>query len=685
MAKTDWFKLCRPHLEWWNWDVDLDVERYAGELVDRAKRIHADTLAYCWESGGRLLYPGRHAPRAEGVGDRDLFGHIEREAHRQGLKFVACFLGVQGNTYMSDEHPEWVRRERDGELAPKWPGYTSRTLCPNSPMGDYLVDVAADLMRRYNLDGIYVEGITYGMGCYCSFCQERFRRHAGRDLPREGLEQDAEYLQFRLDTVTNFYRKLRAAIDATSPETVLFGCGYFPRDADMRALGRYVDVVTMECQSGYEKLADWQGRATLPEMGLMLDIMAAESKRPVLGTCWIAKHVDKDFAPRTPAHVQLNFRELLTHGGIAQVHTQNALEVDPTHMSKLCELYTNVEQLRPYLVDAQRISYAGILDWTRPADIGHYYDGALRGYYRALQEQHIPTSILTAEDLAAGVPGDLKVLVLPNAVQVSDAAAECIDAFVRSGGGLVMTYQSGLGSTRLSELAGLTLRCGGTGQAAGHLPVQTYYRITGGDPAWSRVAGRLLSFVGEYEEVACAPDVAVVADVLDFDYTRMSSRHALSTGWPGRALCPMIVTRQVGAGRVVYISGDLDAAAKRFGDADSLDVLGCAARWAGQEEPPYGVDCPPSVEIVGHRNPRGSAYLLLNHTTNPSLSEPIPDPIRYVVPIHAIGLRIKVGKQPPTRVTALSGQPLTCDVQGEWLSVKLEKLGEFEAIVVDQG
>jgi hypothetical protein len=365
------------------------------------------------------------------------------------------------------------------------------------------------------------------------------------------------------------------------------------------------------------------------------------------------------------------------------VHTQNALEVDPTHLPTLHELYTNVEQLRPYLQDAQRISYAGILDWARSSDINHYYDGALRGYYRALQEHHIPTSVITPTDVESGGLSHLKVLVLPNAVELSDDAVTRIAEFVKGGGGLVMTYQSGLHSAGLTELAGITKRLSGAGQAADRFPPQTYYRITGEDAVWSSVAGKLLSFLGEFEEVSCAPDVVVAGSVLDFDYKRMSNKHICSTGYPGRAIGPMIATRQVGAGRVLYISGSLDAAAKRFGDAQSIDVLALAVRWAGNDGLPYVVDCPPSVEVVGHCNQRGSAFLLVNHTTNQSIADPMPDPIRYVVPIHDVGLRIKLGNRPPARIAALSGKPLAFEMQGEWLSVKIEKLAEFEGILVE--
>ena len=53
--KEQWYKTCRPHLEWVNWDPNLDVEKYTDELIARAKILNSDTLIYPWESGGYLL------------------------------------------------------------------------------------------------------------------------------------------------------------------------------------------------------------------------------------------------------------------------------------------------------------------------------------------------------------------------------------------------------------------------------------------------------------------------------------------------------------------------------------------------------------------------------------------------------------------------------------------------------
>ena len=690
--KDDWYKFCRPHLEWLNWEINLDTESYVSELIDRAKQLNSDTLAYPFESGGLLLYPGKLAPMDNHIGGRDLLGMIEREAHKAGLKFVICFLGMSANTYITNTHNDWIVRDKDGKLVEPWHGYHFRSLCPNSPYGNYLAEVLSDLLSRYDVDGIYVEGI-HTVDCYCSYCQDRFKRMYGRDLPRDNARQSKEYNEFRLETVTDVYRKMRGVIQDISPETVFFGCAYYPHSSNVRSISQYADVVTMECQWGY---AGMDPKSTsLPEVGLIVRMLNAEGKKPALATQWIAKHVDYNYSPRSALHVKLAFLEILFNGAIVQLHTQNALEIDDSLLPTLTELYTDVEKLRPYLVDSRFLAYAAILDWADPRDFDSYFDDSLRGAYKALLEHHIPCDIVTAEDIESGALENYKVLVLPNARELSDPVIERIADYVRGGGSLVMTYQSGLHDengnrrteTLLDDLAGLKRHFTGSGLAPDRFPPQVYYRITGHEEIWGNLEGRLLSFRGlndnisGYEEVECRDDDEIMGYILDFDYSRMHTEHIGMGAYPGRAINPMIVARQVGEGRVVYISGELCAAARRYGDPHSIDVLARSVRWAGRDELSIRSNCPPSVEIIPHVNQRGISIMLLNATTN-QLSA---DPVRYVVPISDVELHVKLDGAEPQSISSLTGQELTTEVKDGWLLVKLEKLAEYEAVMIDTG
>jgi hypothetical protein len=683
----EWFQTCRPHLEWVNWDPNVDIEGYADELVARARAIQSDTLVYPWESGGYALYPTELAPPYEPLRGRDLLGTLERKAHAAGLRFVVCFLGLSANTYLTEAKREWVQRDARSELIRQWPGYLFRSLCPNSPYSDYLYDVAAELLRRYRIDGFYLEGIYMSSGmCHCAYCQDYFRRTYHRDVPRENLDTDLEYQRYRQDSFVRPFQALRRAIQEVSPQTALFGnIGHiysFGRQGD--DIGRVAplsDVVSIEAQWNYDLPQGFNpiSAPQLHEVGMIMRQIRARSGKPMLGTVWIGKHVDQNYAPRTPAHVRLNFVELLAQGAIPQVHTQNGLEVDPLHIATLTRLYGDAAKLLPWLAGSEPLAHVGLLDWATLDHPAEFSDRSLRGAYKAMLEAQLPVTFVTPTQLAAG-KADVNVLVVANARRLDDATIESLARFARDGGGLVMTYQTIVHQPRLAELAGVR-HLASHRKAEGEFPLHTYYRLESEEGAWGMLRETLRSFQGDYEEVEPLAGTRVVGHVLDFDLSRRSDKHILTVTWPGQPIAPLATERTVGRGKVVYLAPDLCAAARRFGDADTLAVLATAVRAASDRLPPLRVlNSPPSVEVVPYRGPRGVAIVLVNQTTNQYLS----DPIRYVVPIRDLELRLSNAGTGKAKVMSLSGQRLEIQKAGEELRVRLPILAEYDAVFVSR-
>jgi hypothetical protein len=683
-----WYKLCRPHLEWVNWNRQLDAEVYADELIDRAKSINSDTLVYPWESGGYLLYPGELADPYENLNGKDLFGLLVKKTQAAGLRFVVCFLGLSANTYLTQTRQEWVQRDKDGHAISKWHGYHFRSMCPNSPYGEYLYVVARDLLQRYPLDGIYIEGVYMGRGyCYCKHCRRVYKEMFSDEMPVEDLEENTQYNLFRQTSFTVPFQKIRRAIDDTRPEAVFFACigytYYFGTQGDSaQAVRDLADVVGIESQWNYDLPSGYDPSfaPTLQETGLIMQIMRAESKKPPLGTVWIGKHVDQNYAPRTPANVILNYQELINNGAIAQVHTQNALEIDPTLQPALQRLYTDAEKVMPYLSDASILTHTAILDWADVNCQQRFFDDSLRGAYKAMLEGHVPTRIVTKEDVKTQDNKDYDVLLLANTTKLDRNIVNAIVDDVRSGQGLVLTYQSILADEKLAELAGIRHKASVVRNPE-EFPLHTYYRIDSDKLPWKELSGSLMSFSGAYEAITCQKGTTVIGHILDFDPSRMSEKHILHVCYPGPPKSPMLTVRQFGKGIVVYIAADLCAAARRYGDKNSLDVLNAAVRYAGQKDLPLKTNCPPCVEIVTHRKSNTLAVMLLNQTTNQYMA----DPIRYVVPIHDVEIQIKTDGwfRKIKKFRTVSGQKVEFDISEGQLSLRLPKLSEYESILID--
>jgi len=684
----DWFRFCRICLEWLHPRQDLDPEPWVRLVVERAQSLSIDTLAFDLYHGGHAVFDGSVAPKDRHIGDADLFALLDAELHRRGMHFVVMHMATHCNNYAGGEYPQWAQRDAQGNPV-RWGA--SLMPCLNSPWTSFFMQELRGVLSRYRIDGAYIEGIVQG-ACFCDYCQTEFSKRYGRELPRDpgALASSQDCREFQMAITTNYVRRVRQVIDDVSPETIWIPCpSVYDAEGiytDLAAWGEYADAVELERPWGHNRII-----IPLWEIGMSMQVVRAESGRPAFGTLFLGWNVDLDHSPSTAAHYRHNFSEILLYGGTPQLHAQTIFDLDRSEMGTVREMYDFEEKVRPFLMDAQQIPYAA-LAFDRADCPGEWF----KGYYRALIEAHVPFRVIPKRDLSLSLLSDHKVLLLPNIVTLSDAQLQEIQAFVAGGGGLVSTYRTGFahpdGSLRaehpLLALAGCSRPLGVTTRPPAHISseqafeqqnLRNYYRVTNGNNIGAAWVGRLQSFEGSFVEVAAA-EGKVVAQALDYDYTKSFHRHHPVMGWyPGEGSAPLVILNQP-AGRVVYFAGEFDAAALREGMPGVLDLLVEAALWAGGL-PPIKAQCPPTVEMVTHYSPGEHAYtiLLVNQTTNQLHPEWI---VRYVQPIHDIRIQLQVGSARVKDVRTLADGSVQWQHSGTTVSIELARLNEYQGVVI---
>ncbi|MEK6646491.1 MAG: beta-galactosidase trimerization domain-containing protein [Candidatus Firestonebacteria bacterium] len=690
--RTEWYKAARIHLEWLNPKIDLDVPKYVNEMLDSVEKVNANAIAYVIDNGGYILYDGKSAPKDKHIGNYDLIAMIEKEAHKRGLRFIAGFYGVHSKTYLCNEYPHWVQLDKEGKPT-GWSNFL--ILCPNSPFGDYYPERIKEIVSKYKVDGIYVEGIYFGAGfCYCYYCREKFKGKYEREIPTDAT--DRQLKQFHQETITDFYRKIREVVDEVSPDTIITGATYTLfqelgrsslRDSNIKTLSKYVDVISMEGQWGY-----YDNDISLREISLYNLMLKAESKKPILNTQFVSKNVDYDYAQRTPEHTKLAIMENMSQGAIVQVHVQTAFEEDESLMPTLKELFVDIEKLNSYVIDSESLKYAAILNWSSPEDNEDYFSDALKGFYFTLSEYHIPTDIVIPEDIENSCLKNYSVLILPNAKRLSSKVIDCIEEYVKNGGGLVMTYKTGWEDkeNRLMKLLGVQNRLGvinnleknatvGLRGGPKFLP-HTYYKIHSKEKIWEKLNKKLLSFRGGYIQLETEKSVLPMAEILGFDDSRRHRDHCLMGGYPNNEINPMILTQKLGKGKILYITAELDAICHRFGCKDNMEVLVNSVLSVSEKDVSLKTNLSGSVEVVTHIKGKSVAILLLNQTTNQLKPYSV---VRYVVPINKIEIGIKIGNKIPKRVKSLKNAKINFKKEKDWLHITLEKLNEYECIMID--
>lgn len=674
-------------LEWLNPKRDLDPEAWVKEVVARAQNLNVNTLAFDFYHGGYAIFEGAVAPKDRHVGDADVLALLDQELHQRNMRLVVMNMGAHYAGYTSNEYPHWQSRDENGQFRSTFPSYR---MCLNTPYANFLLQELTEFLPRYQIDGLYIEGL-YGQDCYCDYCCTEFERTYGFKIPRdkEKRQRSLEYRQFRADVITDFVRRLRKVLRQVSPHTVLMPCpSYFENVyTDFHAWGAYADAITLERQWGYQRLVK-----NLFEVGLSMQVVRAESGRPPFGTLWLAWGVDGNYAPSTSEHYRLNFAEILLYGGTPQLHAQTIFENDQSEMSTVREMFDLEEQVRPTLLDAHLVHYAAlVVDWTDFNVSEHF-----KGFYQALIENHVPFEVISKHDLRAKELDRFEVILLPNVLRLSDEEVAAIKAFNATGGGVVMTYRTGCcqadGSPRLgsalASIAGIRGPYGIVTNPAGPEPEQreqpavTYYKVLKEHSIGNGTMNRLQSFTGSYAEAELTTGIAI-AQALDYDYSKMHRHHPVMGWYPGHPIAPLIIVNEApSCGRVVYFAAEFDRATYNVGMPGTLNTLAEATIWAATNSPPIEVKSSPAVEVATHFSPSRNAYtiLMINKTTNdlrPSIV------VRHVEPVRDSEIILRKLRAGVRNVRSVTSAELNWEVIDNSCVIKIPQLKEYEGLIVE--
>lgn len=190
-------------------------------------------------------------------------------------------------------HPAWFMINRKGESSLDKPPYVPyyNWLCPSQKeVQEYLQSRVAQLCQIKDLAGVHLDYIRYpdvilpvGIQpkynlvqdreypefdfCYCSVCQELFKKKTGRDsVEMEDPSQDKEWVQFRYDSVTNLVNQLAQIAHRYNKKLT---AAVFPSPAIARKLVRQdwpawnLDAFhPMMYHEYYLEDVDWIGRMT---------------------------------------------------------------------------------------------------------------------------------------------------------------------------------------------------------------------------------------------------------------------------------------------------------------------------------------------------------------------------------------------------------------------------------------
>src|SRR6266851_4779709 len=149
------------------------------------------------------------------------------DCHQRGMK-LSLGLPPFPNVALVKKHPDWrIHPDDTGavlKVEPREDNLGTRVGCNLGPWGDYLIDICAELVEDYKIDGYSFDGNYHPPLCFCPACKKAYKQDMDRALPAKVSLDDVayrEYLVWRGKRLEDHYRRMQTRIKKLNPDAVL--------------------------------------------------------------------------------------------------------------------------------------------------------------------------------------------------------------------------------------------------------------------------------------------------------------------------------------------------------------------------------------------------------------------------------------------------------------------------------
>ena len=609
------------------------------------------------------------------------------EYERLGLRILGVYPPcLQAEVY--ETHPDWRRIATNTTEIPtidlqQFPH--GGMLCLLGPYGDFMISVLEEILTQFpEVDAFSFDGLHYGGVCYCEHCRRAYREASGAEIPNANLDDLAfrKYQHWADRKMENLVQRMQERLKAIQPEVALITWstnagrfGHFlsiPRNMPSR-MNLLLDAPDQEFWMDETN----RGASIVPAVANAY-IWATTNHRVAFSEPYLLSHGNPYGKDSFPAH-EIERRMMLacTYGALPSIAV---LQPDSLQQS-LFEIMDHVQAIRPWLIQKSPEPWAAMLlsDNTRnfygrqAGFVEERYMSSVFGAFRAGVEAHLPFHLINDWNLTPEELAKHAVIVLPNAASLDDRQIDALQKYVVGGGGLVASLDTSLfdefGSPRdnfgLSKLLGVDFHGMVSTQGEASREIDINFAKSMGADYWEKRKNvfelrirpdsifqtpTFRKYVGVEPVTLKGPAIAVRPQEEASIQVHGSIR---AKGMAGAVDYPAIVTREYGAGRVVYFAAGVDAAYYSYSYPYQRLLIQQAILWAANREPPVQVDAPMCVHATlmqqtieaGNDSSRKQWILQLFNDINTTAHHAFPNddvPLREeTIPISNIEVRVR--------------------------------------------
>ncbi|MBN1247275.1 MAG: beta-galactosidase trimerization domain-containing protein [Anaerolineae bacterium] len=702
---------------------DFDVQRFIDDLAS----MHATFFSF-FVGGYVTTYPTdlvyqRTSPY---LGGRDLTGEIIEAAHAADIKALGMIDLGQVPEQAALDHPDWCTQDAGGNPVARLSG-----LYAACPMGgyqnDYVRDIVAEILSRYNLDCVKFGGGSFGFSrdiCYCPNCRRSFRDLTGHELPRRKDWQEPvwrTYTAWRLEQARQRVVRLGEVVRSIDPQmpfmgnSVCFGDPGWTAGAsiDVESQAAVADAIQVEIQTRarYDEQtgeAAWQYLSWPAETARF---MTSVSDKPV----WVVTSYFLAWPWRrtamAPVEQKVYLAQVPANGADPMVNLSGgppAVHEDPRGFETIRDLYGFLKAHQEvYEGDTSHANVALVysletLIFYGRDDPEKRYVREIRGIERALHEAHIPFDIISTRVLDAETLDRYRVLVLPSLACLSEAEAAAIEAYLARAGthhrsvGVVATGETSLYdregvrredfllghrlgvrylgetvSTMADAEAGIPHRADGYKQVYMQLSDENRHPVLGGFETTSvlPMGGDICLVVPRKDtEVPLTLSAPFIVFPEGFSYPKQpASHHPL-----------MAIKEQPEGGRAVTFTGKLGTLYWTMPYPDLGRLIANMVRWAAVDALPIEVEGPGTLQVSLRRQGDRRMVHLINLTGGERF-------FRELVPLVDITVRLRVEDGYAVQGASMlsNGEGLSVEARNGFWSFVVPKLTDYDVLVVD--
>lgn len=345
------------------------------------------------------------------------------ECHKEGIRVIARtdFSKVRYPLY--EAHPDWAYRTADGEI------YNCNGDVQVCPSSGYLREGVYDILREllttlpfdgifFNMSGAFVtgyDGARYGP-CMCETCRSAYKAATGQDAPTSGMRDPGfmKYMGFQGKQIQANKMKQYRFMKELNLELAVNGFDYTRTECNTD-IGRgpwvYGASSNVRQNGGWDRVVD----------DASVDFMAFRYRDSSV----------------SPALMALRQWQNLANGGRLSLYLMGRLDnhrdvsaLAPT--KRVFQFHKEHEELFCNLTSAARVVL------VQKGGLGHG-DPEAQGWLQALTESHIPFDEVKLSDLKPEKLQEKSVVILGGVSKLPEPQKALLDQFTREGGTAIVS------------------------------------------------------------------------------------------------------------------------------------------------------------------------------------------------------------------------------------------------------